>query len=142
MNLNSISFPSASSSAVHQSADPARRTAEAKAAFVGSLKSTGASSITEFYSRADDIHTNSKALAKQEETVQKETKKLAKENDSLEKFLDKTAMEFSGLKDLEALMAELEADFGLIEETLRLVEADDQEEVDSETRPDQSDSTG
>lgn len=135
MNPNSISFPSASSSTAHQSADPARRTAEARAAFEASLKSTGASSITtELYSRAENLHANSKALTKQDETLQKETKTLAKENDSLEKLLDKTAKDFQGLKDFEALMADLEADFGLIEETLRLAEADDQDEVDLETQ--------
>ena len=105
----------------------AQRTKEAKEAFTASLNSVGASIDAELQSRAKNIHTNAKALTKQEEDLQRQTKSLAKENDALQKLLAKTKKDMKGLDDLDDIMAHLDDDMAMIEETLRLVEEDEAE---------------
>jgi len=107
-------------------ASSAQRTKEAKDAFTASLNSAGASIDAELQARAKNIHANAKALTRQEDDLRKETKSLAKENDSLQKLLDKTKKEMKGLDDLDDIMANLDADMAMIEETLRLAEDDDE----------------
>jgi len=108
-------------------ASSAQRTAEAKKAFLGSLDSVGASIDGELEARAKNIHANAKALTKQEDDLRKQTKAVAKENDSLQKLLDKTKREVAGLGDLDSMMADLDADLAMLEETLRLAEESDAE---------------
>ena len=67
--------------------------------------------------------------------MRKETKVLAKEGDSIRKLLDKTRKEVEGLGDLDGIMAELDADLAMIEETLLLAEEDDGEEAPEENPP-------
>ena len=116
-------------------ASSAQRTKEAKDAFTASLNSVGASIDAELQARAKNIHSNAKALTKQEDNLRKETKSLAKENDSLQKLLDKTKKEVRGLDDLDDIMANLDADMAMIEETLRLAEEDEAEDVNEEQLP-------
>ncbi|KIW72700.1 hypothetical protein PV04_00877 [Phialophora macrospora] len=108
-------------------ASSTQRTKEAKDAFTASLNSVGASIDAELQARAKNIHANAKALSKQEDDLKKETRSLAKENDSLQKLLDKTKKELKGLEDLDDIMANLDADMAMIEETLRLAEEDNEE---------------
>ncbi|OCT44246.1 hypothetical protein CLCR_00728 [Cladophialophora carrionii] len=109
-------------------ASSTQRTKEAKDAFTASLNSVGASIDAELQARAKNIHANAKALTKQEDDLRKETKSLAKENDSLQKLLEKTKKEFKGLDDLDDIMANLDTDIAMIEETLRLAEEEQEEE--------------
>lgn len=106
-------------------ATPSQRTEEAKDAFIASLNNAGTSIDAELQARAKNIHANAKALAKQDDDLRKDTKGLAKESDSLQKLLNKTKKEIQGFGDLESMMADLDADLAMIEETLRLVEEED-----------------
>ena len=119
-----------------------QRTAEAKAAFIASLTSVGSNLDTDLQARAKDIHTNSKALEKQEKELQKETKKLAKQSDVMQKLVDKTKNELKEFDGMPDLMADLDRDLAMLEETLRLVEHGDCEDVEdndvegNDARPD------
>lgn len=117
----------ASSSHQDTAASSAQRTKEARDAFTASLKSEGAIIDAELQARAKNIHANSKALTKQEDDLRKQTKALSKESDSLQKLVDKTNKELQGLGDLDALMADLDADLAMIEETIRIAEDSDEE---------------
>jgi hypothetical protein len=110
-------------------ATSSQRTKEAKDAFTASLNSVGTSIDTEFQARAKNIHANAKALTKQEDSLRKETKSLAKENDSLQKLLDKTKKDMKGFDDLDDIMAQLDADMAMIEETLRIVDEEEEGHV-------------
>ncbi len=113
------------------SATQAQRTAEAKAAFTASLNNVGRNLDADLQSRARDIHTNSKALGKQEKDVEKETKKLSKQSDQMQKVVDKTKrdlQEFDFASFEANFGAELERDLEMIEETLRIAEADERSE--------------
>jgi len=109
-------------------ASQAQRTAEAKKAFTASLNSVGSSLDTDLQSRARNIHSNSKALDKQEKDVAKEIKKLSKQSDAMQKVVDKTKRdlrEFDFHSFETSIGADLERDLMLIEETLRVVEEDE-----------------
>ncbi|KIW90172.1 uncharacterized protein Z519_08815 [Cladophialophora bantiana CBS 173.52] len=108
-------------------ASSAQRTQEAKDAFTASLNAVGASIDAELHARAKSIHDNAKVLTKQEDDVRKGTKGLAKENDSLQKLVDKTKKEMQSLGDLDDIMANIDADMALIEDTLRIAEEDEVE---------------
>ena len=114
-------------------ASSAQRTKEAKDAFTASLNSVGASIDAELQARAKNIHSNAKALTKQEDYLRKETKSLAKDNDTFQKLLDKTRKDIKGLDGIEDIMANLDSDLAMIEETLRLAEEED--DVGEEQRP-------
>jgi hypothetical protein len=95
-----------------------QRTAEAKEAFLASLKSTGSTVDKELRSRAEIIHANAKNLDAQDASVAKDTKRLEKEGDAMEKFLDKleggggkgvSGFDVQGWeKDIEALERDLD----------------------------------
>lgn len=109
-------------------ASQAQRTAEAKKAFTASLNNVGSSLDTELQSTARNIHSNSKALDRQEKDVEKEIKKLSKQSDAMQKVVDKTnrdLREFDFHSFEASIGADLERDLMLIEETLRIVEEDE-----------------
>ncbi|KIX07489.1 uncharacterized protein Z518_02142 [Rhinocladiella mackenziei CBS 650.93] len=132
--MSTASQPAASAS--HRSpASTAQRTAEAKDAFTASLNSVGASIDAELHARAKNIHANAKALNKQENDLRQDTKSLSKENDSLQKLLDKTKKEVQGFGELNSVMANLDADMAMIEETLRLAEEGEEEDPPKDDHP-------
>ena len=109
-------------------ASPAQRTAEAKAAFTAALKSEGSKLDADLQLRAKDIHKGATTLAKQDSDVQKEIQKLSKQNDAMQKVVDKTRNEMKAYDDLPDIMADLERDLMIVEETLRIAEGNDQDE--------------
>jgi chromosome segregation ATPase len=124
-------------------ASQAQRTAEAKAAFTASLNAVGSNLDADLQSRARNIHANSKALNKQEQSVDKEIKKLSKQNDQMQKAVDKAKSdlkEFENVQNFETdLEADLERELMLIEETLRIVEEDDWSDTDDQDAEEQAD---
>lgn len=106
----------------------AQRTIEAKTAFVASLTSAGASIDTELQERAKNIHANDKALTKQEKNLRKETKKLAKHNDTMQKFVDKSNKQLASFDNLEPMQADLDKDLDELEEMLRMIEEEAEQE--------------
>ena len=112
------------------SASQAQRTAEAKAAFTDSLNSVGSSLDSDLQGRAKNIYENAKVLKKQEVELQKETKKLAKQGDEMQRVVDQAQRDIKGFDNLDALMADLDRDLAVIEDTLKLVEEGDDEEPD------------
>ncbi|KAL2416498.1 hypothetical protein ABEF95_012784 [Exophiala dermatitidis] len=127
MSAASQTAPASQSSAV----SPALRTAEAKDAFKAALNSVGASIDTELQSRAKNMHSNAEALTRQEDQVRKDTKALAAENDAMQKLLDKTRKEVQDFQvgEVDHLLADLDADLALIEQTLHLAEESDVEGI-------------
>jgi carboxypeptidase C (cathepsin A) len=141
----------ASQAAQAPPASQAQRTAEAKAAFTASLNSVGSNLDADLQSRARNIHANSKALSKQEQSVDKEIKKLSKQSDQMQKVVDKTKSdlaEFNSLQNFEAgLGADWERDLMLIEETLRIAEEHDwsdrdDQEADEHAKPHSNEESG
>ncbi|KAJ4507515.1 hypothetical protein HRR83_004093 [Exophiala dermatitidis] len=123
MSAASQTSPAPQSAAV----SPALRTAEAKDAFKAALNSVGASIDTELQSRAKIMHSNAEALTRQEDQLRKDTKALAAENDAMQKLLDKTRKEVQDFGEVDPLLADLDADLALIEQTLDLAEESDAE---------------
>jgi chromosome segregation ATPase len=69
---------------------PHQRTAEARAAFDGSLAAAGSASLdSELQARAKNIHENASRLDEQDRRVRNETDALAMEGNSVERMLDK-----------------------------------------------------
>jgi hypothetical protein len=93
-----------------------QRTAEAKEAFIASLKSTGATLSKDLQTRAEIIHANAKNLDAQDAKLARDTKRLGKEGDAMEKFLDKVeggsgkgGFDLEGwVKDIETLERDLD----------------------------------
>ncbi|QDS73825.1 hypothetical protein FKW77_006348 [Venturia effusa] len=124
---------STSSTSPSQSAeDDARRTAEARAAVTATLSAVGSVYDTDLQRRAADLHTNSKAIEKQERELIKQTVGLAKQSARWEKLIGKSTKQLNEFGDVQNWAEVMERDLLRIEETLRLVEG----------RPDQGNMSG
>lgn len=83
--------------------------------------------------RAQTLHANSAALAKQEKNLLTATKKLEKEVDGLKKVADMGLKELKAVGNLGNFAEVVERDMKILEETLRLVrEGDDDSQSGSE----------
>ena len=106
--------------------DP-QRTAEARAAFTAHLTSIGNSQISSLEGRVFDIHNNSAAISKQEDGINKKTKKLAAEAKKHQKIADDAAGKLKELGDIQNWAEVLERDLLVLEETMRMGEAGEEE---------------
>ena len=104
--------------------DP-HRTAEAKAAFTAHLTAIGNSHISALESRVSDIHSNSRAISKQEDDLAKSTKKLAEESRKHQKVADDAAGKLKELGDIQNWAEVLERDLLVLEETMRMGEGEE-----------------
>lgn len=109
--------------------DSSRAQAEARAAILASLESVGSNYDNQLQRRAADLHKNSAAISKQEAEVKKQTTALAKETATWQKELDKTTNQLKEFGDMQNWTEMIERDFLVLEETLRLVEGE--QEVES-----------
>ncbi|GIZ40798.1 hypothetical protein CKM354_000412200 [Cercospora kikuchii] len=126
MSTTMASSSTASSTAV--ASDSSRAQEEARAAVVASLESAGSHYDSQFQRRAADIHANATAIAKQEAELKKQTAALAKESAKWQKDLDKTTKGLNEFGDLQNWAEMMERDFLVLEETLRLVEGEAEQE--------------
>lgn len=120
---------STATSSTAVASDSSRAQAEARAAVLASLESSGSSYDSQFQRRAADLHTNAAAISKQEAEVKKQTTALAKETAKWQQELDKTTKGLMEFGDMQNWAEKLEQNFLVLEETLRLAEGG--ESVDS-----------
>ena len=109
--------------------DPARATADARAAFLATLQHAGGSRADAvLQGRARDIAANASVLAKQDERVTKETADLARTGDGLSELVDAGGKGLKEVGDVQNWAEMLERELQVLEETVRIVEAGEEEE--------------
>jgi len=118
--LGDMASTATSSTAV--GSDSSRAQTEARAAVQASLESAGSAYDVKYQRRATDLHSNARAISKQEDQLKKNTAALAKESDKWQKDLDKATKGLNEFGDLQNWAEMMERDFLVLEETLRLVE--------------------
>ncbi|KAK5112109.1 hypothetical protein LTR62_004451 [Meristemomyces frigidus] len=104
------------------SSEDTRAQTEARAAVTASLDSAGSRYDTLYQQRASDLHSNAKAIEKQEINTKKNSTALAKESAKWQKEVDKATKSLNEFGDLQNWAETMERDFLVLEETLRLVE--------------------
>lgn len=103
-----------------------QQTAEARAAFTGSLLSAGTSTVqSDLQTRAADLHANTAAIDKQEQELLKQTKNLSKESDKWQKVVDDGARGVKETGDVQNWAEMLERDLCVLEDTMAMVDEDD-----------------
>ncbi|KAH7357228.1 hypothetical protein BKA65DRAFT_580667 [Rhexocercosporidium sp. MPI-PUGE-AT-0058] len=93
------------------SPETARQIAEARAALEASMTNIGSSLDITLRSRAQDLHSNSKQLEKQQKDVVKATEGLRKEGDKLKKVADEGMRRVKELGNVQNWAEMLERDF-------------------------------
>lgn len=116
---SSSSQPASPMSPAPQSA---RQIAEARAALEASMNNVGSALDANLRARAQDLHTHSAVLEKQQKDLIKSTEGLRKETDKLKKLAVDGGKKVKELGDVQNWAEMLERDFLVLEETLRLVE--------------------
>lgn len=112
-------------------ATSASSTTEARLAFEATLKSVGTNLDATLRDRARTLHENALALEKQEDDLRRHTESLARQNDQWEAVADKAREGLKEIGDVQNWAEMIERDLLIVEETLRLVEEDgDDEEGD------------
>ncbi|MCJ1232674.1 hypothetical protein MMC14_000627 [Varicellaria rhodocarpa] len=109
-----------------------QRTVEARAAFTASLNSVGSQLDSELQSRVKDIHANSAVIAKQETEVAKQTALLAKQSARYQQIADESREKLKEIGDVQNWAELIERDLLVLEETMRIVEEEQQEEVEED----------
>ncbi|TVY25135.1 hypothetical protein LHYA1_G006470 [Lachnellula hyalina] len=117
---NPPSTTSSSTSALPHSPETQRQIAEARIALEASMTNIGSSLDTSLKSRAQTLHSNSAALAKQEKDLLKETARLKKETERLGKVAGEGARKVKELGNVQNWAEVLERDFLVLGETIRL----------------------
>lgn len=130
MSTTLASSSSVSSSTVVASHSP-REQEEARVAVLASLESAGSNYDHQFQRRAADLHANATAIAKQEAAVQAQTSILARESAKLQKELDKATKGLNEIGDVQNWAETIERDLLVLEETLRLINGQDEQETAS-----------
>lgn len=105
-----------------------KRTNEAKTAFLASLNSVGNSLDSGLQTRAADIASNSTQLGKQQAELERSTAALAKETQRYQKLADDARMKLKEVGDVQNFAEVIERELLVLEETLRIVEAEKGEE--------------
>lgn len=104
---------------------------EARAAILATLSSTGSHYSSLSQQKAQDLHSNSHAIAVQEAALVKSTAELEKERKKWAREAEKANKGLNQFGDLQNWAEMLERDFCVLEETLRLVERGEEEEEES-----------
>lgn len=105
--------------------DGAKRTQEAKAAFLASLNSVGSGADAGLQARASDIASNSVQLSKQQAELDKTTAALAKETAQYQKIADDARGKLKEIGDVQNWAEVIERELLVLEETMRIVEEDE-----------------
>ncbi|KAI7154402.1 hypothetical protein KC349_g7661 [Hortaea werneckii] len=106
---------------------------EARAAILATLSSAGSHYSTLSQQKAQDLHANSHAIAAQEAALAESTKELETERRKWAREAEKATKGLNRFGDLQNWAEMMERDFCVLEETLRLVEGGDGEEVGEES---------
>lgn len=107
-----------------------QQTAEARAAFLASLNSTGSSVSAALQTRAQDIHSNAAAISDQEEQIRHKTNALEKESKKYEKVSEDGAKKLKELGDVQNWAEMLEKDLLVLEETMRIADEEEDQRRD------------
>ncbi|KAL4910018.1 hypothetical protein BDW74DRAFT_173490 [Aspergillus multicolor] len=99
----------------------------ATSAFTASLHSLGANYTTALVHRAQNLHSNSAALQKQETQLVKHTESLRKQNDAWEKVADEGRNALKEIGDVQNWAEMLERDLLVIEEVVGALEREDED---------------
>lgn len=119
---------SGSSTAVASNPTTEREQAEARAAVLASLQSAGSAYDSQLQYRAADLHKNSAAIAQQEKELQKQVAAMAKETAKWEKEYQKADRSIREIGHVQNWAEMLEKDLMVLEETMRLVDGQEQME--------------
>ncbi|KAI9935020.1 hypothetical protein ASPWEDRAFT_666894 [Aspergillus wentii DTO 134E9] len=103
-----------------------QRTTEARAAFTASLQSVGANYDAELRDRARNLHDNTAALDKQQADLQRATTELGRQNEQWGKVTDTAREGLKEIGDVQNWAELIERDLLVVEETLRMVEEEDE----------------
>ena len=107
-----------------------QQTAEARAAFLASLNSTGASVSAALQTRAQDIHNNAAAISEQEKQLKRETDALGNDSKKYEKVAEDGAKKLKELGDVQNWAEMLEKDLLVLEETVRIADEEEDQRRD------------
>lgn len=118
----SIPLPSPTNPTTLPTPSQTAQIAQARDALVASL---GNALDTELQSRAALLHSNQRAIEKQERDVGKALEELRKEDEKLMKVLNDGSRKVKELGDVQNWAERLERDFLVVEETMRLVNEGD-----------------
>ncbi|RDW90318.1 uncharacterized protein DSM5745_02093 [Aspergillus mulundensis] len=99
----------------------------ATSAFTASLHSLGANYTSALVDRAQNLHSNSAALQKQEAQLAKHTEALRKQNDTWEKVADEGRNALKEIGDVQNWAELLERDLLVIEEVVGALESEDRD---------------
>ena len=131
----SLTPQSTTSTAISSTApeiDPAKRTAEARTAFLASLQAIGSTADAGLQGRAADIAANHTVLNKQQEGLDEAAAALAKETGKYQKLADETRDKMKDVGDVQNFAEVIERELMVLEETLRIIEEDGEDEEESE----------
>lgn len=118
----SIPLPSPTNPTTLPTPSQTAQIAQARDALVASL---GNALDTELQSRASLLHSNQRAIEKQERDVGRALEELRKEDEKLMKVLNEGSRKVKELGDVQNWAERLERDFLVVEETMRLVHEGD-----------------
>ncbi|KAE8448795.1 hypothetical protein EG329_008797 [Mollisiaceae sp. DMI_Dod_QoI] len=119
--------PPMTSSSQH-SPETRRQIAEARAALEASMSNIGSNLDHTLRSRAENLHSNSKQLERQQKDVVTATSNLRKESTKLQKLADEGSKKIKELGNVQNWAEMLERDFLVLGETLRLANLPSDEE--------------
>lgn len=111
-----------SSTSVSPPIPSSRTQEEARTAILASLESAGSTYDHKFTRRATDLHSNAKAIAKQEAELKQQSAALAEETAKWQKELDRATKGIKEIGDVQNWAELMERDLMVLEETLRLAE--------------------
>lgn len=113
--------------AAETAAAPSPQTIEARTAITASLSSIGSHLDASLQTRAQDIHSNSAVISKQQSDVAKQTAALAKQSVQYQKIADESREKLKEIGDVQNWAETIERDLLVLEETMRIVESEDGE---------------
>lgn len=115
------------SSTAETKSTPSPQTIEARTAITASLSSIGSHLDTSLQTRAQDIHSNTAVISKQQGDVAKQTAALAKQSAQYQKIADESREKLKEIGDVQNWAEMIERDLLVLEETMRIVEAEEGE---------------
>ncbi|KAI7538268.1 hypothetical protein KC331_g10460 [Hortaea werneckii] len=131
---SSTAVPSPGTVEENETATPNQKAqTEARAAILATLSSAGSHYSTLSQQKAQDLHANSHAIAVQETALAESTKELETERKKWAREAEKANKGLNRFGDLQNWAEMMERDFCVLEETLRLVDGGDGEEVGEES---------